>query len=79
MDWFSKNKIELLYIADSNFGWVEQDNIVAQGLVERAAKYGYPKKVVLTWAKNPNDNCNVIHSNLIKKDTYSVWKNVAKF
>jgi hypothetical protein len=57
MDWFAKNKIELLYIADSNFGWVEQDNIVAQGLVERASKYGYPKKVVLTWAKNPNENC----------------------
>jgi radical SAM superfamily enzyme YgiQ (UPF0313 family) len=57
MDWFSKNKVELLYIADSNFGWVEQDKIIAEGLVKRAAKYGYPKKVMLTWAKNANDNC----------------------
>jgi radical SAM superfamily enzyme YgiQ (UPF0313 family) len=57
MDWFSKNKIELLYIADSNFGWVEQDKIIAEGLVARAKKYGYPKKVMLTWAKNANDNC----------------------
>ena len=57
MDWFAKNKVELIYIADSNFGWVEQDKIVAQGLVERALKYGYPKKVMLTWAKNPNDQC----------------------
>ena len=57
MDWFSKNKVELLYIADSNFGWVEQDRIIAEGLVKRAAKYGYPKKVMLTWAKNANENC----------------------
>lgn len=57
MDWFFKNKIELLYIADSNFGWVEQDRIIAEGLVKRATKYGYPKKVILTWAKNANDNC----------------------
>jgi putative methyltransferase len=57
IEWFGKNKIELLYIADSNFGWVEQDKIVAQGLVKTAEKYGYPKKVLLTWAKNANDNC----------------------
>ena len=57
MEWFGKNKVELLYIADSNFGWVEQDKVVAEGLVKIAGKYGYPKKVVLTWAKNANENC----------------------
>tara|TARA_Y100000294_G_C8555573_1_gene337069 strand:+ start:95 stop:2206 length:2112 start_codon:yes stop_codon:yes gene_type:complete len=57
MDWFAENKIELLYIADSNFGWVEQDKFVAEGIIKRAKKHGYPKKVILTWAKNPNKMC----------------------
>jgi radical SAM superfamily enzyme YgiQ (UPF0313 family) len=55
MDWFIKQEIELLYIADSNFGWLERNKIVAHGLVERALRHGFPKKVMLTWAKNANE------------------------
>lgn len=57
MDWFSANKVELLYIADSNFGWLERDMATAQGLVRRSLETGYPKKVMLTWAKNANEKC----------------------
>jgi putative methyltransferase len=55
MDWFIRNKIELLYIADSNFGWLERNKVTARGLAQRALAHGYPKKVMLTWAKNAND------------------------
>ena len=57
MDWFATHEIELLYIADSNFGWLERDRQTAEGLVRRKLQYGYPKKVMLTWAKNANDKC----------------------
>ncbi|MBI3457500.1 MAG: cobalamin B12-binding domain-containing protein [Candidatus Rokubacteria bacterium] len=57
MDWFVEHEIELLYIADSNFGWLERDRHTAEGLVRRKREYGYPKKVMLTWAKNANDKC----------------------
>jgi len=55
MDWFVRNKIDLLYIADSNFGWLERNKVTAKGLAQRALTQGYPKKVMLTWAKNAND------------------------
>lgn len=57
MDWFAQHQIELLYIADSNFGWLDRDLKTAEGLVRRKLEYGYPKKVMLTWAKNANDRC----------------------
>ena len=55
MDWFIQHEIELLYIADSNFGWLDRNKIVARGLAERALEHGFPKKVMLTWAKNANE------------------------
>lgn len=57
MDWFAKHQIELLYIADSNFGWLDRDRQTVEGLVRRRLEFGYPKKVMLTWAKNANDKC----------------------
>ncbi len=55
MDWFVAHGIELLYIADSNFGWLDRNKIVAHGLVARAREHGFPTKVMTTWAKNAND------------------------
>jgi putative methyltransferase len=57
MDWFVKNEINLLYIADSNFGWSDQDIVTAKGLVYCKRKYGFPNKVIVSWAKNATDKC----------------------
>jgi radical SAM C-methyltransferase len=50
----AKNKVEALYIADANFGILEQDMMLAESIVKTRRDYGYPRNVYTNWAKNKN-------------------------
>ncbi|NBP00031.1 MAG: radical SAM protein [Proteobacteria bacterium] len=55
IDWFSKNKIEYVEVADANFGILERDLDLALRIRQKNLETGFPKKINATWAKNnPN-------------------------
>lgn len=54
IDWFSHNKIELVFGCDANFGIFPRDLEIAKSLVANKEKYGYPKKFRVCNAKNSN-------------------------
>lgn len=49
--WFAANKIELLYNCDANFGMLEQDEAIADTLIESKRFLGYPQKFRAAYAK----------------------------
>jgi tRNA A37 methylthiotransferase MiaB len=56
LEWFSKNKIEVLYINDANFGILyERDMEIAKYLSELRIATGYPKYIVPNWPKNSRE------------------------
>lgn len=52
IEWFGKNKIELIFCCDSNFGILPRDYEIINKLIEVKKKYGYPQKFRATYAKN---------------------------
>lgn len=52
IDWFSHNKIDLVFGCDANFGIFPRDLDIAKALVTNKEKYGYPKKFRVCNAKN---------------------------
>ncbi|MEK6883032.1 MAG: radical SAM protein, partial [Nanoarchaeota archaeon] len=54
IDWFSNNKIELVFGCDANFGIFPRDLDIAKALVANKEKYGFPKKFRVCNAKNSN-------------------------
>ena len=55
IEWFSKNKINLVFGCDANFGVFKRDIDIAQFLVESKENTGYPKKFRVCNAKNSNE------------------------
>ena len=55
IEWFGKNKIELIYITDANFGIMPEDVNITKALVETKKKYGFPRNVYYNLAKNNDD------------------------
>lgn len=57
IQWISKNKIEYVDNADSNFGlYYDRDSEIAKFLVETKLKTGYPKQYSTAWAKGKTIN-----------------------
>ena len=53
IEWMGKSKCGFITIADANFGmFIERDELITDKILETQAKYGYPKGVTLSWAKN---------------------------
>jgi tRNA A37 methylthiotransferase MiaB len=53
IEWFGKNKIDYVSIADANFGmFYERDMAIAEKFIATKKKYDYPKAYTMTWAKN---------------------------
>lgn len=50
--WFSKNKIETVYITDANFGILERDVEIAKFAAETRLQTGFPKTIFFNPAKN---------------------------
>lgn len=54
-EWFGKNKIELLYNADANYGLFPEDVDLTNAMIRAKRKFGYPKKFRAAYAKNSNE------------------------
>ena len=54
IDWFSKNKIGLVFGCDANFGVFKRDLDIAKALVKNKKRFGYPQKFRVCNAKNSN-------------------------
>lgn len=48
----AKNRSGILYLADANFGILKRDVLIADKIAECAKKYGFPRRVVMFYAKN---------------------------
>jgi len=55
IEWFAKNRIPNVYIADANFGIVPRDLDITKQLVKCREQYGYPELVFFNPAKNNTD------------------------
>jgi len=52
LDLFGRAKVESLVLCDANFGMQEGDLQFVQDLIEVRGKYGYPRTLETSWAKN---------------------------
>lgn len=52
MEYIAEKKSEAIFIADANFGMLEQDIEIAQALVDIKARTGYPLRLFTNFAKN---------------------------
>lgn len=68
IDWIGRNKIELLYNCDANFGIFKEDESIAERIAKSKQKYGYPKKFRAAYAKNSNERVYRISSILNKHE-----------
>jgi len=53
-EWMSRNRIELLYNADANYGLFPRDEELNEFLVDVNRVSGYPRQIRAAWAKNTN-------------------------
>ena len=53
-EWFGRQKIDLLYNCDANYGLLPRDMALTHRLVETKAKHGFPRKFRAAYAKNSN-------------------------
>lgn len=51
-EWLGKNKMGVVFIADSNFGIFARDVEIAKELADTKKKYGYPSQVFVNFAKH---------------------------
>jgi radical SAM superfamily enzyme YgiQ (UPF0313 family) len=56
IEWCGVNQVEYLTIADDNFGILSRDIEIMEELCKTKIKYGYPKILDATWAKNNTKN-----------------------
>jgi radical SAM superfamily enzyme YgiQ (UPF0313 family) len=52
IEFIAERRCRVIFIADANFGMLEQDIAIAEALVATARRTGYPKKVNTNFAKN---------------------------
>jgi hypothetical protein len=52
IDWVSRHRIKILWIADANFGIFDRDVEIAEYIAASRMKWDYPKQVVVNYAKN---------------------------
>lgn len=52
IEYISDRRTDAVFIADANFGMLEQDIEIAQALVDARARTGYPRRLATNFAKN---------------------------
>ncbi|MBF0101274.1 MAG: radical SAM protein [Desulfobacterales bacterium] len=52
LEWIAKHRIPAIWIADANFGILEQDISIAEHLCHLKERYGFPKNVITNYANN---------------------------
>lgn len=55
IEWIARNGIGILWIADANFGIFARDVQIAETIAACRRAYGYPKHVLVSYAKNATD------------------------
>jgi radical SAM superfamily enzyme YgiQ (UPF0313 family) len=55
IEWMARNRFEILWMADANFGILERDVEIAEWIAEMKSRYGYPYQVVTNYAKNATE------------------------
>jgi len=55
LDWIARNRVGILWIADANFGIFARDVQIAKAIVTCRRAYGYPKHVLVSYAKNSTE------------------------
>lgn len=72
IEWIGQNRCDWMSITDANFGmFLDRDSKVVEHILKTQEKYGYPRRIGLSWAKNQKSN--VI--DLAKKLTSSGFNN----
>jgi radical SAM C-methyltransferase len=52
LEFFGRHKIENICLCDANFGMTQADEDYLDSLLEVRSRYGYPRNLVSSWAKN---------------------------
>jgi len=52
LEWFGRNRIELLYNCDANYGLLKRDIELTENLVETKRRFGFPQQFRAAYAKN---------------------------
>lgn len=53
IEWIGRNRCDWMSIADANFGmFVDRDSLIVDKIIETQSRYGYPRRIGLSWAKN---------------------------
>ncbi|MFE0025670.1 KedN5 family methylcobalamin-dependent radical SAM C-methyltransferase [Amycolatopsis sp. NPDC059021] len=52
LELFAQHKVHTIVLCDANFGMLKADGEFVDDLIELRAKYGYPRAVETSWAKN---------------------------
>jgi len=69
IEWAGKNKVEMLLLANANFGiFKERDNQIVDKIIATKNKYGYPKTYDGSWAKNSNKDVLALSKKLKDAD-----------
>ena len=54
-EWMARNRIEVLYNCDANYGIFKEDKELTERLVNTKQQFGFPKKFRAAFAKNSNE------------------------
>jgi radical SAM superfamily enzyme YgiQ (UPF0313 family) len=52
IEWMARRSVQAIWIADANFGILERDVEIAEYIVAARSRHGYPRQVVVNYAKN---------------------------
>lgn len=67
-NWIGKNKIEVLYNCDANYGLFKEDIDLTKEMIAVKKSYGFPKKFRAAFAKNSNERIFEINKMLNEED-----------
>lgn len=60
IEWIAARGIQVLWVADANFGIFDRDVEIAQAVAAAKLRYGAPRQVATNYAKNGNERLAVI-------------------
>jgi radical SAM superfamily enzyme YgiQ (UPF0313 family) len=55
LDYLGFHKVPAICLCDANFGMQEADELFVEDLIETRRRYGYPRALESSWAKNKSD------------------------
>ena len=69
--WIAKNRMAILFIADANFGIYDRDLEIAEHVGEMRRRYGFPREVQVSYAKNGNARISDIVRTMVSAGVYT--------